>query len=51
MARLNCQAVRIATDHPLAPAAKSVLGRVYVQRNTGGQCGGPLVVVAENPER
>jgi hypothetical protein len=49
MTRLNCQTARAVPDHPLAAAAKSVIGCVYVQASTGGQRSGPLAGVADNP--
>ena len=49
MTRLNCQTARVVPDHPLAAAAKSVIGCMYVQASIGGQRLHPAVGVAENP--
>src|SRR5215472_950911 len=47
MTCLNGQTAQVVPDHPLAAAANSVIGCVYVQASTGGQHLGPLVSVSE----
>jgi len=49
MTWFNGQVGCVVPDHPLAAAASSVVGGMYVKRSTGAQRFGRLLGVAENP--